>query len=117
MSDPRIWWHVKENEEMYINYNPGFLPGVFIEPIGEILGELAEILCEYEYIKKGNYPWFMNGNTKQYREKVNYPQQLVDLSQNYGKLQVRAKQLTQEIHHLNQEKEKHQAKSLWDSVK
>lgn len=133
LSNPELWWHLVENDELYYDYYGNAPPKILDKAIRYALGKLGTILEKFGYdVKTKSTGISFEGNVwcerdpsgryhlpdskPYYPYHVNWSEEMQNSIKKYNEICVKAKKVRKEINSLYNEKKKQQAKNLWDSI-
>lgn len=104
LSDPKLWWHLVEGEDLsysYFGFNP---PYILNKAVSLALGKLGVVLEELGY----GQPYHPFG--------IGWSEEMQNTVKRYWRSHQQAKSKLTEIDSLRKEKKEQQAQNLWDSV-
>lgn len=132
LSDPELWWHLKENKDLSYDYHENAAPRGLDDAIRLALGKLGTILEEFGYDAKTKSTcgtdsdvWVEYDSTDRYHppngrpyfpHNMEWSNEMKNTIQKYSEMVNQVKNIRFKIFTLDLEKKKNEAGNLWDSV-
>ena len=131
LSAPEIWWHVKEDMDLYYEFRSNSPPEFLSKALRPALGRLGPVLDEFGYVNVKTeglreHPvwceWDAPDDKSVIEGRACYPygvewsSSMIDTMKKYQTLHRQAIKVNERIEELKKEKVKQDADKLWDSV-